>query len=30
MFIKGIIVIKHDDLFSGDAILADAPDLAMF
>ena len=30
MFLKGITVIEHDDLFFGDAIVADEPDLAMF
>ena len=30
MFFKGITVIEHDDLFFGDAIFANEPDLAMF
>ena len=30
MLLKGITVIQHDDLFLGDAIFADEPDLAMF
>ena len=30
MFLKGITVIKHDDLFVVDAIFADEPDLALF
>ena len=30
MILKSIIVIEHDDLFVGDAIFADEPDLAMF
>ena len=29
MFLKGITVIEHDDLFFGDAIFAEEPDLAM-
>ena len=30
MILKSIIVIEHDDLFVGDAIFTDEPDLAMF
>ena len=30
MILKSIIVIEHDDLFLGDAIFANEPDLAMF
>ena len=30
MFLKGITVIEHDDLFFGNAIFAEEPDLAMF
>ena len=30
MFLKGITIIEHDDLFFGDAIFAEEPDLAMF
>ena len=30
MILKGIIVIEHDDLFFGDVIFNDEPDLAMF
>ena len=30
MFLKGTTVIEHDDLFFGDAIFAEEPDLAMF
>ena len=30
IFLMGITVIEHDDLFVGDAIFANDPDLAMF